>query len=108
METKEYIKLLKDKTKREEAVAFRQAMCWYLYSEQVPVSIIANVLHCKRRQVYRRMYSCRDLLETKDKLMLQVLEETKNHKMVVKPLNIEANICTFHRGYNLIIDNVIY
>lgn len=108
MSTKEYIELLKSDTTSMRVSALRQALCYYLYSKNVPCAVISHAIRCKRRQVYRRMYACRELLEMKDPLMVESYEETKSHHLNIRPSLIESGICTYHVGYNLTIDNVIY
>lgn len=108
METKQYIEVLKKRTKEPISVAMRQAICYYLYSENIPCHIIAEVMGCTRRLVYMSIYRVRDLLEVGDGVMKAAVAERKEHGIIIRPYTIDGTIITRHAGYKMIIDNIIY
>lgn len=109
METKQYIKILKEKTRKPISVAMRGAVIYFLRNHNIPFPIIAECIGCKRRNCYAQYYQTRDLLESGDKIMKQAYEELEQHKIRVRPCVIDAdNIFSQHAGYSMIIDNVIY
>lgn len=108
METKQYIEVLKCKTKSSISVAMRQALCYYLYKENIPCSIIAGIMGRTRRLIYMYVYQARDLLEVGDKMMKAAVEEREKHSIAIRPYTIDGDIITKHAGYKMIIDNVVY
>jgi hypothetical protein len=90
------------------SVALRQALCYYLYKENIPCSIMAKVLGISRRLTYMHIYRVRDLLEVNDSVINFALDETKNHSITIRPCTIDGGIITRHVGYKMIIDNVVY
>lgn len=108
MNAKELIELLKSDSIKYDFVVYRHSICWYLYKHGVPVNIISKVLHSKRRQIYRRMYTCRDLLDVRNNKMVDAYNEISCHEISVSPISEKSGICTINKGYNLLIDNEIY
>lgn len=108
METKQYIEVLKRQSKEPISVAMRQAICYYLYAENIPCSIIASVLGRSRRLIYMYIYRARDLMEVGDSMMLEAIEERKRHSISIRPFTIDGAVITRHAGYKMIIDNIIY
>lgn len=108
METKQYIEVLKKQTKEPISVAMRQAVCYYLYRENIPCSIIASVLGRSRRLIYMYIYRARDLMEVGDSMMLAAVDERKKHHISIRPYTIDGGVITRHAGYKMIIDNIIY
>lgn len=108
MNAKEIFERLNDETKCLDSMNIKQALCWYLYQKNVPCSIIAKAIKCRRRQVYKRMYTCRDLLALNNIAMKEAFNEISSHKVKIKPIFVETDTCVFHSGYTIIIDNEIY
>lgn len=108
MITENYINCLKTKNRAAYNVALRQALCYYLYKENVPCTIISSVFRCTRRYVYAAIYRVKDLLEVGDKLTRRAVEEINAHKIRIVPITAEGDLLSMHVGYRMIIDNVIY
>lgn len=108
MDTNRYIETLKDKYRGRMNVALRQALCYYLYSENIPCYIIAHILGISRRLTYIHIYRARDLIEVNDSIINFALEETKNHSIFIRPCTVDGGIISKHIGYKMIVDNVVY
>lgn len=107
METKQFIERLRDKSHAENSVALRQALCFHLYNENIPCTIIADVLKKTKRYVYMSIYRTRDFLEVGDKKTQICVEEVKNHNLRITPVTVDGVILSKHIGYKLLVDNVI-
>lgn len=108
METKRYIETLKKNCRETEAVSMRQALCYYLYNENIPCAMIAKLLNKTRYNTYLSIYKTRDLLSVGDKVMQRAYEEIGNHKIQILPYTLDGKILSKHMGYRMLIDNVIY
>lgn len=107
METKQLIERLKDKSHASNTVAIRQALCYYLYNENIPCTIIANVLGKTKRYIYMAIYRTQDFLEVGDKTTKIAVEEIKNHHYRITPVTVDGCILSKHIGYKLLVDNII-
>lgn len=108
METKNYINTLKKKSKEPVSVAMRQALCYYLFSSNVPCTIIKNVMHMTRSNMYFGINHAKDMLETGDFIMRNAYEEIAKHKIRITPITADGTVFSQHVGYRMTIDNVIY
>ena len=108
METKDYIDMLKSKSKAPIYVAMQHALCYYLFANDVPCSIIEKVMRKSRSNVYYGINQARDMLEVGDKFMQQGYDEVQHHKIRILPCTVDGNIFSRHVGYKLLIDNIIY
>lgn len=109
METNQYIKVLKAKTRRPVNVAMRGAVISLLKSHNIPIKIIAECLGYTKRHCYAQYYQTRNLMESGDKIVKSAFAELEQHSVKVQPYVINGDdIFSQHGGYKLIIDNVIY
>ena len=108
METAQFIKTLKTKTKQPVFVAFRQVLCHYLYSNGVSPRIICKLLGYSEMSIYKNIYSARDLLEVNDEIITKAYDELNNHNIAVRPCMINEGVLSQFAGYKMIIDNIIY
>ena len=107
METKMLIDRLRDKHRASLSVALRQAICYYLYNENIPCTIIAEVMGCRRRYVYKSIYRTRDYLDIGDKMTKKCMDSITEHKFRITPITVDGDILSKHVGYKLLIDNII-
>lgn len=108
METEQYIKCFRTKSRESHIVAMRQALCYYLYKEGgVPCTIIANVMGMARWNIYLSIYKMRDLLEIGDDLAKKAYDEVALHSIRIVPATVDGKILTRRIGYKMIIDNII-
>ena len=108
MNTIQYIKTLKTKTKQPVFVAFRQVLCHHLYSNGVSPRIICKLLGYSEMSVYKSIYRARDLLHVNDEIIKQAYDELNNHKIAVIPCMVNEGVLSKFAGYKMIIDNIIY
>jgi len=108
METKEFIKKLKDRSRVPSIIALRQALCYHLWKNNIPCTLIGKLLGYTRRNVYISCYHVQDCLEVNDKTLRSAIEEVRQHDIQIKPYTIDGNIMSKHAGYRMIIDNIIY
>lgn len=108
METKNYLEMLKSKNKAPIYMAMRQAICCYLYENNVPLSIIMDVMHKTKSNTYYSIKQAKNQLEVGDKIMEQAYGEISHHKFRVVPCTVNGDILSRHVGYKLLIDNEIY
>lgn len=108
METGNYIKVLKKKSREAISVAFRQSLMLYLYKNGVGVTKIASFFGMDRRTIYHHIYHAMELLDCNDELLCKADEERKMHKITIKPIYMAGEIITHHAGYKLEIDNTLY
>lgn len=106
METKQLIERLRDKRRSTVSVAYRQALCYYLYKNNIPCTIIAEVLGRTKRYIYMAIYHTQDYLEVGDKTATKCLEDIKNHSIRIVPITAEGVLLSRHIGYKMIIDNI--
>jgi hypothetical protein len=107
MDTNAYINCLRSKKHDIVDVSMRQALCYYLYKQNISCVLIAKLIGCTRRNVYMRVYRTIDLLETGDKYIKAALAEIDNHKINIKPCTVDGDLLSRHTGYKMIIDNII-
>ena len=107
METKQFIERLKDKSRATNSVALRQALCYYLYEQNIPCTIIASVLGRTKRYIYMSIYRTRDFLEVGDKTTKICVDEMSKHMLRITPIFAEGKILSKHIGYKLEVDNII-
>lgn len=107
METKDFIRVIRGKSKEASNAAMRQALCYYLSKEEVPCIVIRDVLHCTRANVYNSIKQAKDMLEVGDKIMQAAYEEVTSHKIRIVSCTAEVNILSRFIGYKIVIDNVI-
>lgn len=105
MDTKQFIERLRDNSHAENSVALRQALCYYLYNENIPSTIIAHVLKRTKRYIYMSIYRTRDFLEVGDRKTKICVEEVKNHTFRIVPITADGAILSKHIGYKLLVDN---
>jgi hypothetical protein len=108
MESKEFIKKLKDRSRVPSIIALRQALCYYLWKNNIPCMLIGQMIGYTRRNVYISVYHVQDCLEVSDKTMQNAYEEVMKHEIQIKPYTIDGKIMSRHAGYKMIIDNIIY
>ena len=108
MEPKEFIRLLKSKSRVPSVIAFRQALCYYLWIEDISCTIISQIIGYTRRNVYISIYHVRDCLEVNDKTMREAMDEVKKHDIRIRPYTIDGHVLSKHAGYKMIIDDIIY
>jgi hypothetical protein len=108
MDTKTYISTLKKGTREALPVAMRQALCYFLSSENIPHLIISDALNISLRLVYINVHRAAEMLEINDKVMVAAYDEIKNHEVYVRPSIVDCSVSTRRVKYKLIIDNVIY
>lgn len=107
METEQYIKCFRTKSRESHIVAMRQALCYYLYKEDIPCTIISKVMGNARWNIYLSIYKMRDLLEVGDKMAKRAYDEISLHSIRIVPATVDGKIMTRKIGYKLIIDNII-
>jgi len=108
MESKEFIKKLKDRSRVPSIIALRQALCYYLWKENIPCTLIGKLIGFTRRNVYLSVYHVQDSLEVGDAVLKEALNEVKSHRIQIRPFTIENNLISKHAGYKMIIDNIMY
>lgn len=108
MDTKNYISTLKKKSREAVPVAMRQALCYFLYKENIPRRVISEVTGISLRLVYMSIYRAIDLLEVNDNVINSALKEAEQHNIAIRPCTIDGFVITRHVGYKMIIDNVTY
>ena len=108
MEGKKYVEMLKNKSRAPIYAAMRQALCYYLFSNNVTGFIIKEVMHMPKSNVYFSINQARDMLEVGDDIMQRAYEEVQRHKIRVVPVTAEGDILSNHIGYRMTIDNIIY
>ena len=108
MEGKNYINMLKNKSRAPMYVAMRQTLCYYLYTNNVPCSIIKKVMRIPRSLVYFSINQAKDMLETGDSIMKQAYAEVQQHRVRIVPVTAEGDLLSRHVGYKMTIDNIIY
>lgn len=101
------IERLRDRHRTLVSVALRQAICYYLYNENIPCTIIADVMGCRRRYVYKAIYRTRDYLEVGDKMTKECMEHIAGHKLRITPVTVDGEVLSKFIGYKLQIDNII-
>ena len=107
MITENYLKCLRAKNRVMYNVALRQALCYYLYKENIPCTIISQAMGCTRRYVYMAIYKVRDLLEIGDKMTKQATEEICNHTIKIVPVTVDGQLLSKHVGYRIILSIII-
>lgn len=107
METKQFIACLKDIRRKSSNVALRQALCYYLYNEGIPCTIMAEVMKKTKRYIYMSIYKTQDFLEVGDKTTQKCVDEVKSHVIQIRPITVDGVILSKHVGYKMIVDNVI-
>lgn len=108
MSTENYIQNLKTRHRSAYKVALRQTLIYFLYKENIPCTIISEILGCTRRYAYMAIYRVRDLLEVGDKMTLQAMEELRTHQIRIVPVTADGTIITMFIGYRMFIDNEIF
>lgn len=107
MNTEEYIKCIRTKKRETQFVAMRQALCYYLYKENIPCAIIAEVMKMTSRNVYLAINIVTDLMGVGDRTINLAYEEIPKHTIRIAPCTVDGGILSLHTGYKMIIDNVI-
>ena len=108
MESKEFIKKLKNRSRVPSLIALRQALCYYLWKNNIPCTLIGKLIGFTRRNVYLSVYHVQDSLEVGDKVLKEALQEVKQHEIQIKPYTVDGNIMSKHAGYKMVIDNIMY
>ena len=98
---------LRDKRRTAYNVALRQSLCYYLYNEDIPCLVIADVLGITERYVYKSIYSTKDHLEVGDKTTQRCMEEMNGRIYHIKPIKVDGVVFSKSIGHKLVIDNII-
>lgn len=108
METKNYLDMLRSNKKAPIYVSMVQALCYYLYENNVTHKIIMDVMHKTKSNVYYSISQAKNRLDVNDDIMKRAYDEIANHKIRVVPCTVDGDVLSRHVGYKLLIDNEIF